>query len=150
MKGGGNMNITGIGGSNGSVINETGRVEYRDIIENDIAPESPLKKNRDEYIPAEEDKAIGLYRPTEDENGMPYIDYDAPEKKESTGKCTANTDRVDREIKELKEKAEQLNRQLRTASEDRRDEIEKQLEEVKRQLSLKDNDSYRRENAVFS
>jgi len=144
------MNITGIGGASGSVINETGRTEYRDIIENDTAPEIPLKKNRDEYIPAKEDKAIGLYRPAEDENGTPYIDYDAPDKNEGTEKCTVNTDRVDREIKELKEKAERLNRQLRTASEDKRSDIEKQLEEVKRQLSLKDNDSYRRENAVFS
>ena len=141
------MNISGIGGT---VVNETGRAEYRDREENIITPQTPTRKNRDEYIPTEEDKAIGLYRPAEDENGTPYIDYDAPDKKEGAEKCTANTDRVDREIKKLKEKAEQLGRQLRTASEDRRDEIEKQLEEVKRQLSLKDNDSYRRENAVFS
>lgn len=144
------MNITGIGGAVNANVSETGRAGYRGLDANAAAPETSSGKNRDEYIPSEEDKAIGLYRPAEDENGTPYIDCDAPDKKDGTEKCTANTDRADREIKELKEKAEQLNRQLRTASEDRRDEIEKQLEEVKRELSLKDNDSYRRENAVFS
>lgn len=137
------MNINGIGLTSPNVnVNGINTSGYGDKNESAAIPEAYPKKNRDEYIPSEEDKSIGLYRPAEDKEGTPYIEYDAPE--EDTGEeCTANTDRVDREIKKLEEKEEQLRRQLRTVSKDKRDDIEKQL-------ALKDNDSYRRENADFS
>lgn len=144
------MNVNGIGLTSPNVnVNGINTSGYGDKNESADIPEASPKKNRDEYIPSEEDKSIGLYRPAEDKEGTPYIEYDAPEE-DSGEECTANTDRVDREIKKLEEKEELFRSQLRSASEDKRDDIEKQLEAVEKELALKDNDSYRRENADFS
>lgn len=144
------MNINSIGGTSYSGISEVRRTDNLSAGENADIPEIAPKKNMDEYIPSEDDKPIGLYKPSEDENGDPCINYDNPEKKDKSEKCTANTDKVDREIKKLKEKAKQLRQQLKSASEDKRDELVKQLRAVETELSQKDNDSYRRENTIFS
>lgn len=61
--------------------------------------------------------------------------------------CTANTDRADREIENLKRKQQQLEQQIRAASDDERKELEKKLEQVEGELRQKDNDAYRRQNA---
>lgn len=67
-------------------------------------------------------------------------------------KCVANTDKVDREIKKLKEKKQQLEQQIRLASGDEKKvrELEKKLAQVENELSQKDNDTYRRQNASVS
>lgn len=76
-------------------------------------------------------------------------DADHPEKSEE--KCVGNTDKVDREIRELKEKKKQLEQQIRSASgeEGKVRELEKKLAQVENELSRKDNDTYRRQNSSF-
>ena len=72
--------------------------------------------------------------------------------KKSEEKCVGNTDRVDREIRKLKEKKQQLMQQIRTASgeEEKVRVLEKKLAQVESELSQKDNDLYRRQHTVFS
>ncbi len=82
----------------------------------------------------------------QDENGSPKVLYDNPQK------CTSNTDKVDREIKKLKEQKQQLEQQIKAASgdEEKIKELEKKLSRIEEELSQKDNDTYRRQNAVIS
>ncbi len=102
----------------------------------------------DEYISSEESskKPSGLYKVVPDENGKSKILYEDP------NKCTANTDKVDREIENLKEKKEQLEQQIRSAFGDDKKvkELENKLESIKNELRQKDNDAYRRQNASIS
>ena len=114
-----------------------------------------LSEPQDEYISSERSgkKPTGLYRVSQDENGSRKIFFDDPKaghvdgKGECSGegedgkgpkaggnsqgkpaeKCVTNTDKVDREIKKLKE--------------------EKKLAQAENELSRKDNDTYRRQNA---
>ena len=67
-------------------------------------------------------------------------------------KCVTNTDKVDREIKKLKEKKQQLEQQIQSASGDEKKirELEKKLAQVENELRQKDNDTYRRQNASVS
>ncbi|MDE7478421.1 MAG: hypothetical protein K2M91_10805 [Lachnospiraceae bacterium] len=124
--------------------------------------EIPLPK--DAYISSEEAdrKPIGLYRLDRDENGNPTIQFDDPKKpvnaaqdkspKASEESCTANTDQVDKEIKNLKEEKKQLEQQLKAASadEEKTKNLEKKLAQVEAELSQKDNDTYRRQHAVVT
>ncbi len=139
-----------------------------------------LSEPQDEYISSEKSgkKPTGLYRVGQDENGNRKIFFDDPkaghakeqddrsEKNEdgkapkvggdSQGKpaekCVTNTDKVDREIKKLKEKKQQLEQQIQSASGDEKKirELEKKLAQVENELSQKDNDTYRRQNASVS
>ena len=117
----------------------------------------PLPK--DEYISSEKsgNKPSGLYRMGQDENGNPKILYDDPkkvQKKSATGKaeeCTTNTDAVDREIEKLKEEKRQLEQQIQAETDDEKvKELEKKLAQVEAELNQKNNDTYRRQNAVVS
>ena len=67
-------------------------------------------------------------------------------------KCTTNTDNVDREIEKLKEEKEQLEQQIKAAAGDKEKVkvLEKKLAQIEGKLSQKDNDTYRRKNAVIS
>jgi len=124
----------------------------------------------DEYVPEEPRTPIGLYRTGTDENGEPRIIFDAPEdeakgpekaekspqapEKSKDGKeesCTVNTDKVDREIKRLKEKRDCLEREISMAEDepDKRAELEKQLAQVENELRIKDNDAYRKQHSEF-
>ena len=139
-----------------------------------------LSEPKDEYISSEKSgqKPTGLYRVGQDENGNRKIFFDDPkaghakeqddrsEKSEdgkapkadgdSQGKpaekCITNTDKVDREIKKLKEKKQQLEQQIQSASGDEKKirELEKKLAQVENELSQKDNDTYRKQHTVFS
>ena len=139
-----------------------------------------LSEPRDEYISSEKSgqKPTGLYWVGQDENGNRKIFFDDPKaghaneqddcsKKSEDGKapkvgedsqgkpaekCVANTDKVDREIKKLKEKKQQLEQQIQSASGDEKKirELEKKLAQVENELSQKDNDTYRRQNASVS
>lgn len=125
----------------------------------------------DEYISSEKDgaKPTGLYRVGQDEDGRRRILYDDPKKSGSgdekkqpkvNGKapekpeeeCMANTDKVDREIRKLKEKKSQIERQIRSASGDEKktEELEKKLAQVENELKQKDNDTYRRQHSSYS
>lgn len=70
----------------------------------------------------------------------------------SSDVCTTNTDRVDKEIEKLKEQKKQLKQQIMTAVGDpgKAEELKKKLSQIERELSRKDNDAYRRQNAVVS
>lgn len=71
--------------------------------------------------------------------------------KEETS-CTVNTDKVDREIKQLKEEKKQIEQEIKSNqnNEDKRKELEKQLSQVESELSAKDNDAYRKQNATYT
>lgn len=114
-------------------------------------------ENRDEYVPSEEKEPIGLYSVAPDENGTPQISYDKaedkPADKENEPKeetVTANTDSVDHEIKNLRNKAQMLIRKLRSADESEAEKIQRELEQVNAELAQKDNDEYRRQHTVFT
>lgn len=122
---------------------------------------------KDEYISSEKSgsKPSGLYRLGQDENGNLKVMYDDPkraakakdvqpkeEPAKKAEKCTTNTDIVDREIEKLKEEKKQLEQQIKAAAGDKEKVkvLEKKLAQIERQLSQKDNDTYRRQNAVIS
>ncbi|MDE7198703.1 MAG: hypothetical protein K2O15_07445 [Lachnospiraceae bacterium] len=126
---------------------------------------------QDEYINSEKAgaKPAGLYRVGQDENGNRKIFYDDPKKSRNADgreqpkaegdapaepgeKCTTDTDKVDREIRKLKEKKQQLERQLRSAAGDEKKtgELEKKLAQVESELGQKDTDTYRRQHASVS
>ena len=116
-----------------------------------------LPSPHDEYIKSENssDTASGLYKVVPDEDGSYKILYDDPKAEASTSseeECTVNTDKADREIEKLKEKKEQLEQQINSASGDEGKvrELEKKLAAVEKELAQKDNDAYRRQNAVIS
>ena len=122
---------------------------------------------KDEYISSEKSssKPSGLYRLGRDENGNPKVTYDDPmraakakdvqpkeEPAKQAEKCTTNTDNVDREIEKLKEEKKQLEQQIKAAAGDKEKVkvLEKKLAQIEGQLSQKDKDTYRRQNAVIS
>ena len=122
---------------------------------------------KDEYISSEKSvsKPSGLYRLWQDENGNPKVTYDdskraakakdvqpKEEPAKKAEKCTTNTDNVDREIEKLKEEKEQLEQQIKAAAGDKEKVkvLEKKLAQIEGELSQKDNDTYRRKNAVIS
>lgn len=156
------MNISGISNSADIYGVKREAVCGKGWDNNDAGAEDtdPVGRNRDEYIPSEEDEPIGLYKMSEDENGDPRIEYDAPkapdkkkeapENGERSEECTGNTDKVDTEIKRLREKAKELSRQINDSEGEKRALLEKQLAQVEAELKNKDNDSYRRRHTVFS
>ena len=111
---------------------------------------------KDEYISSEKsgNKPSGLYRMGKDENGNPKVLYDDPKKKPVTGKaeeCTTNTDAVDREIEKLKEEKRQLEQQIQAETDEKKVKgLEKKLAQVEAELNQKNNDTYRRQNALVS
>ncbi len=117
----------------------------------------------DEYIPS--DPVKGIYRPGKDADGNPKIDYIDPKKDVSpetkaddkvtsdpkkSEATTTDTDKVDREIEKLKEKKARLEQEIRTAEDDQKKRLEQELRQVEAELAQKDNDNYRRQNAVVS
>lgn len=117
----------------------------------------------DEYIPS--DPVKGIYRPGKDAEGNPKIDYIDPKKDVSSEakaddkvssdskkseSTTTDTDKVDREIERLKEKKARLEQEIRTAEDDQKKRLEQELRQVEAELAQKDNDNYRRQNAVVS
>lgn len=74
-----------------------------------------------------------------------------PEKAEKNpeAKTTINTDEVDREIKQLKERKRQIEQQIQSEQdEQRKHALEQELKTIESMLSFKDNDAYRRQNAI--
>jgi len=125
---------------------------------------------RDYYAPEEREEGAGLYRMVRDEEGNPVLVFDDPkaaekekaareeeaeaeekkaeEEKARTETTTINTDRVDREIEELKEEVEDLEQRLHYGGTMvDKEKVEQQLTFAKIELHLKDNDTYRRANA---
>lgn len=160
-------------GSVCAMLNTQAAERVKEASEKNV-PESDGEKKRDKYVQGEADKPIGLYSIEQDEDGGRAVRYDAPEKSEKADepekndeqkktedeksdksekseKCTADTDKVDREIKRLREKEKALAQRLRgTSDEEKARELERELAKVKNELTVKDNDSYRRSHTVFS
>lgn len=137
-----------------------------------------IPEPRDEYISSEasDRKPTGLYRLGQDENGNPKVLYDDPNKtvretaeKESAAKkpvdadkdedpraagekCVSSTDKVDQEIRKLKEQKKQLQQQIKSAAgdEEKVRQLQTELAQVENELSQKDNDTYRKQNTVFT
>lgn len=119
----------------------------------------------DEYVPEEKREPSGLYWPGRDEGGRPKVFFDGPERADSgpsdipapaeeAGEaelCTADTGRVDGEIRRLKQQKERLEQQIgsRTGEAEIK-ELERKLARTERELAQKDNDAYRRQHAVFT
>lgn len=134
-------------------------VELSDIRQEKAAAASRKTKDEtasgrilDEYTKSEpsDAKPSGLYRFEQDEHGNRKLVFDDPKKDTKT--CTGNTDQVDREIRKLKEKAQQLEQQILASSGDEKKaaDLEKKLSQVQSELSQKDNDTYRRQHTIFS
>ncbi len=110
-----------------------------------------IPENRDEYVPSEEKKPIGLYSVSPDKDGNPRVSLDYVKSDDPEGDTTtANTDKVDREIKALRGKEQALRQKLRSADERAAENITRELEQVTAELAQKDNDKYRRQNTVFA
>ena len=62
-------------------------------------------------------------------------------------KTTGNTDQVDREIENLKQAKTQMEQKIAAAKDEREKQVLKtRLEQVKAELRMKDNDTYRRQH----
>lgn len=117
---------------------------------------------QDEYIRSEpsDDKSSGLYRMGQDETGKPKVIYgeqiNAEKAKETpvpkAEKCTTNTDKVDQEIETLKEEKKQLEQQITAAAGDteKNSALKNKLAQIERELTQKNNDTYRRQQAAVS
>lgn len=144
----------------------------------ETAPQSQPQPSRpvtDEYIPSEKQEPSGLYRLGRAEDGSPKIFFDDPERdapegapepdKAGDGKkppengkpgrkeevCKGNTDQVDREIKRLRKRREELAAQLRTERDPAKaGALERKLAQVESELRQKDNDAYRRQHTQFT
>lgn len=96
--------------------------------------DSPGKtaRRQDEYIPEKKQPTPGLYR----KDG----------KKDSEEEVIGSTDKVDAEIKKLKEKKAKLEQEISRAQNDpeKLEKLQKQLNQVENELRVKDTDSYRR------
>lgn len=122
----------------------------------------------DEYV--KNDKVVsgaGIYSVERDENGNPVVVFENPEKpsqespdpakppaegeKPVIEKCTVNTDRVDAEIKKLKEQLQTIQKQLSQAENaEEQEALKKQLTTIEAELRAKDNDAYRKQNATYT
>lgn len=151
---------------------EQEKVKENEKGQNDKKASEKIPVPHDEYISSEKsgDKPSGLYRVGQDENGKRKVFYEEPKKSDNADgnerpkvksdnpekpeekKCTGNTDKVDREIRELKEKKKQLEQQIKEASGDEKKvkELENKLAQVESELSQKDNDTYRRQHSTFT
>lgn len=135
------------------------------------AEDGKAAQPQDEYISSEKSgaKPTGLYHVGQDEEGNKKIFYDDPKKagnedgkkplkangenpEEGEEEYVANTDQVDREIRELKEKKSQIEQQLRSAAGDEKKtgELERKLSQVENELKQKDNDTYRRQHTQIT
>ena len=76
--------------------------------------------------------------------------FDRYEPEDSAEITICDTGKVDRELENLRKERDQLEQQLRSAAPEQAEDIRRQLDQLNRELSHKDNDSYRRQHAVFS
>lgn len=71
-----------------------------------------------------------------------------PQKEE---RCTADTGRVDREIAQLKKQKQELERRIRSETDEARlRQLQAQKAEIEQELLQKDNDAYRRQHARYT
>lgn len=77
---------------------------------------------------------------------------DSPKEEPETTQCTTNTDKVDNEIKKLKEERKQILQELRKAGGDteKQVDLQKHLSQLDAELQAKDNDAYRKQHATHT
>lgn len=120
------------------------------------SPVRQLKPMMDEYVPGERAEPSGRYWMGQDEEGQPKIHFDDPERaagapKKPEEKWVCDTDKVDREIEQLKKKQQELKQRLGTETNEARiKELERQLGQTEQGLHEKDNDAYRKQHATFT
>ena len=134
-----------------------------------------LRPAMDTYVPEEKGEPSGRYWLGRDENGQPKVYMDGPEKpadapgeaepaeespqsegskspekpEEETWVC--DTGKVDREIEKLKKKRQELEQRLSSETDDAKaKDLGRQLAQAERELSEKDNDTYRRQHSTFT
>ena len=121
-----------------------------------IVFDSPDKTQNSEVAEADEGQKNDDVQPTEaespDTQSAKPAKPDGPKKSGGSNggtKCTVNTDKVDAEIKKLKEEKKQIEQKLKNfhGSEEKRKELETRLSEIDTEISIKDSDSYRKQNA---
>ena len=103
--------------------------------------------------PAKNEESSETAEGSQKNGGKPTKSGEAPKSDdEGTSSTTTNTDSVDAEIKKLKERKAQLQKQLQNAQgdESQRKNIEKQLAQLDAEIILKDSDAYRKQNATYS
>ena len=84
--------------------------------------------------------------PVDGNENEPRAEGDAPTQKSKT--ATYITDKVDREIKRLREQKQQFEKQLQSATDPQQAVmLQKQISRLDKELRQKDNDAYRREHA---
>lgn len=115
----------------------------RKIFFNDPNKADPARKT-------EGPRAEGNHREEDAAGKAPRADENKQGKSPET--CVGNTDAVEREIRKLKEKKQQLQQQMQAASGDEKKirELEKKLAQVEQELGQKDTETYRRQHTVFS
>ncbi len=162
------MQISGNYGHDGSIYAERVKEKQASTMEEKAREEekktdsktepkglNKLSDPRDEFIRSEKSgkESAGQHREGGNGNGKePKVSGNNQGKRAE--KCEGNTDKVEREIKKLKEKKQQLEAQIQSASasgdEKKIRELEKKLAQVEQELRQKDNDTYRRRHTVFS
>ncbi len=105
-------------------------------------PTSPEARKESATGSGEDEKSVEEEKATTSES----------DKKDKGTLCTTNTDRVDSEIKKLKEKRTQLEKRLQgtPADENQLEDLKKELSQLEAELSAKDNDAYRKQNATYT
>lgn len=104
-----------------------------------------MEKNSDKLSDAE-DNLMG------DEVPQKGVGSDSPKEEPETTQCITNTDKVDKEIKKLKEERKQILQELGKAGEDeeKQADLQKRLSELDAELQAKDNDAYRKQHATHT
>lgn len=109
------------------------------------------KPDMDTYIPEEK---MALAESDQKDDTDKKLEEDGLKQENSAQKaekCTGNTDKVDREIRKLKEKKKELEQQINLENDEKKKkQLEAKLSQVERELRQKDNDAYRRQHTVFS
>lgn len=122
------------------VRDEAGRPAVRrdlPVPEEGTHPDEPARPAAEEE-PAAGEKPAEREKPAKEEN---------PAEEE---RCTVNTDKVDREIKRLKEQKADIAQQMqRTQDPARQRQLGQWLEQIEAELRQKDNDAYRRQHAEY-
>ena len=129
------------------------------------------KPMMDEYVPGEPQEPSGRYWMGKDEGGQLKVYFDDPElaadeppkpegapdakdpekEGEKEERWVCDTDKVDREIENLKKEQRELKQRLGTeADETKSKDLERQLAQVERELGEKDNDTYRKQHSTFT
>lgn len=150
------------------------QVEQQEEKGSSIDPSIELKRRFDTYETQTPQESAGVYKVAHDENGQQIIQVEenqgnvkpqsavSPQsaaepqseaeprnetEKPTIEKTVGNTDKVDREIKKLKQKKAELQQKIATTEDQKqRESLEKQLAQVEDELKLKDNDTYRRQH----